>query len=595
MGLLWGGFALGVFLTLSVSASSFDLNIPESCERLSIQAVDLVGSAEKKVSCPREVKSKNKLACHELEGFSKFEKRTLAEGKEALEIKLSENYDERLSLISLTRSRAIQEMDRFIILARKISGARRICEPHFIYAGKRPVFQLGPVFLNGQRIAIGENIYSNLILSEGADVPLMKSSMLSQESLERNHYYDIVMAHEMAHGLMQDLYGVDELGELEKHSFSRDGHFASATTDPALAWIEGFAEGFEAFLGEKYLTTRQLETPLIDEQLQSMANRLQSYEQAERKAPAYIWAVIEGIAQGAVLLRNIDDFMAQFVKAERQRAIRDNHYILPGRMANLLDYYELSEGDSESESADVIYSKEGVIGHFIYLCLKNGLEAPLFSSVHKNKPLNFYQFLKGFLPQLSEEQRKLLQPTLLTLFSKDAKFAAEVRMRSIIEARRKLSGAAFDAELIAIEEFFKFKLAHSLSPMILQEPQENLWIEFETTALLKKKLMGKLDRLNLATASQSRLIEFLKTVTFSHGVSIPPAHQQEISLFIVKMRESLPERAPPEFIYAALERARRSNEKPGGYALAFSFHLTAEKLKEARACFLNRCETPVIH
>src|SRR5581483_10920360 len=126
--------------------------------------------------------------------------------------------------------------------------------PNLIYVGSKQVFGMGPAFVSRHRFAFRKKLYTNLIVAEDASLPYVPLSALSKKTLIKNNYYDVAVAHELAHGLMQDLYGLMDFEKLEISSVSRDGHFASAVTDPSLAWIEGFAEGFEAYLGEKFLT-----------------------------------------------------------------------------------------------------------------------------------------------------------------------------------------------------------------------------------------------------------------------------------------------------------------------------------------------------
>lgn len=62
----------------------------------------------------------------------------------------------------------------------------------------------------------------------------------------KNDTFDLVVAHENAHGIMFDMYG-SQMGVVEKKS--NMGHDGPVISDRGLAYIEGWAEAFEALYG----------------------------------------------------------------------------------------------------------------------------------------------------------------------------------------------------------------------------------------------------------------------------------------------------------------------------------------------------------
>lgn len=115
--------------------------------------------------------------------------------------------------------------------------------------------------------------------------------MFSVADAVRNDTLDIVLCHEVAHAIMNDLYGKAYINFKRP---SNNGHAAPVITDLALAFIEGWAEAFEAVYGPANLNLRK-----------DQAERLRIAEFLfERQDPVrrerYIWENIRGRPTGVL-------------------------------------------------------------------------------------------------------------------------------------------------------------------------------------------------------------------------------------------------------------------------------------------------------
>jgi hypothetical protein len=71
---------------------------------------------------------------------------------------------------------------------------------------------------------------------------------LTLDALIRHDYLGLALAHETAHQMMSDRYGRRD--QPRDHSLVRSGHDTDRVTDPPLAFSEGWAEAFEAIVGD---------------------------------------------------------------------------------------------------------------------------------------------------------------------------------------------------------------------------------------------------------------------------------------------------------------------------------------------------------
>ena len=502
------------------------------------------------------------------EGFSHFKSAKTSDGKNAYSIKRANPGRTAMKkyIHSLEFSPAIKEVNSLRILARQFARHDQACEPNYIYIGSKPVFGVGPAYVSSTRFVVDGRTTTNLIVAEDAAAPYhIPIKVLSKDSLLKNHYYDIVIAHELAHGIMQDLYGVDRFTKLEAQVISRDGHFASAITDPTLAWIEGFAEGFEAYLGEKYMTEAQQKTPVLDHIAATAQDRLAVFERSGWSG--YLFTVPGTILETFKTLGHLDDFVSDFLKAERQQTIRENHYVLKGAFNNLAHRYNIISwrlpaydlealSDSEIESTEAVYSKEGVVAHFIYQALKHGFSREVFKTIVLGRPNDFREFASLFSVILSKDQLEVMAPVYKTIFTR--------------KGRRVIRGMILNPESHASFE----KHLNSLPvPHALAHPK-NWFIEFANTSMLQQKLNGHMDRINVATASAARLEDALKTLKYSD------ADRTRVLNSLLELRDAHLEKNVS--LDQMLSTWKKTNSN-------LHVHETAKQLTAFRRCFEYGC------
>lgn len=435
--------------------------------------------------------------------------------KEAILLKRVPGGSEELNnLAPLLNSRAVLAINQLRIYARAIAGVQNPCEPILIYVGKKEVFGLGPAFLGNVLFALEGQLFTSLTSVE--DISIGGFSVLSKKSLKAHNYYDIVIAHELAHGLMMDAYGMDD-EKLSKAIVSRDGHMASAITDPALAWLEGFAEGFETYFGEQQLDAAQFDFPIINNIAKTADGAAQLFK--EFGWTGYIFGSLPTVFSnlGSTLL-HLDDFLSEFLIAERQQPIRNNHYVLKGSFSNLTHQFGLSylntntlelanELNWKTENSQAIYSKEGVVAYLIYEILKVGKHRKLVETLAASKPQNVYEFVQAFFPNPSTSPSNYrATPKILN---------QEALLRSIFtaEGRDLVSTALRNDQYLQSSaprnEFLG--LMNSSTKSFKLTPPRSLWIEFENISLAHKLNVGSTDRINLLTATPSRIEQFLRS------------------------------------------------------------------------------------
>lgn len=150
-----------------------------------------------------------------------------------------------------------------------------------------------------------------------------------------NDTLDLSFCHENAHGMMYDLYG-STFSKIERPS--RNGHKTGITTDRGLAWIEGFAEAFEALYGPA--------NPLLDADEGEV-------DDADAEGAAATRA--DADADPDAGSHDLPDF-----QLARQEPIRRGDYVWkPGRVT----------GEVDLRSGLEMISTEGVVATFCYRLL----------------------------------------------------------------------------------------------------------------------------------------------------------------------------------------------------------------------------------
>jgi hypothetical protein len=565
-----------------------------ACTRLPFVPVRPEGTSPV-ADCDKRVDA---LKCQVDRGYSHFGRATAPDGHEALLIsrdRVSMD-DQRRYLGPLERSPVIQELDGLRIRARLLAapylakrGARTApdpCEPNYVYLGSEEIFGMGPAFVSSQRFLLEGRETSNVIVAEDASAPRhIPLKMISKDALIAGNYYELVLAHELAHGLMQDLYGVDGFARLEKLVTSRDGHFASAVTDPTLAWIEGFAEGFEAYFGEKYYRAAELGTPRLDRLTREALDGAHDYERWGWKS--FFIAVPEGIFRGLVTIAHMDEFIADFLKAERQQPIRDNHYVLRGSMNNLAHERGLapalsSDADMDelagwyAERPDAVYSKEGVVAHFVYRILKEGLFEEMAETILWGQPRDLWEFAEELRATLEPGQLARIEDAYKTVFTARGREAVRDRLRELRDPENKA---------IANAEKSDHKLASALAAIELPKtlpPPRDLWVEFWTDSYIRYRAYGSLDRVNLSTATPGRIESFFE------AIGVPKTLRKRAVESFLFVRESSNARTVAELAESWARAVRMAPPRPDP-VLTRAVEDAAKMMNLMRRCYESGC------
>lgn len=514
-----GSIARLVVLLLVVTTSHLTL---AKCTNLDFLTVRPKGTTPQKNKCNPSI-DKNKCLMEQI--VAKFGRLQLPGGEQAWTLEPDEVPSERLALLQrLKASVPVTRMNEFKILARSISKTTDVCEPNLIYLGMKPVIGVGPVFVDGLNLAVQDGgqttIYKNFMLLEDAVtpdllnyIPLLPEQMLSLNSLEKTGYLKLALAHEMAHSLMQDLYGLSDFGKVMSHHHSRAGHFASATTDPALAWVEGFAEGFEAYLGE-VISVRK-ETPYLDKFFERVGpNRPKPKDKWEN-----LYTILSDTYHNLSMLGEIDGFMSDFLLDERQNGIPSNQFVLSGQFVNLSHKYEFIPVNPEqqliqdyiTDSTEAIYSKEGAVAHLIYFILKKGLARPMFEVIAKNRPMNVRDFVLLLQRKWSDQDYEIIRPAVNAIFTRKG--------RSIVSNYHFDKWSSPHKKVPDLYQRWEDALRIIDDPK-LPTPPRNLWVEFLNPAFMHVLMSGQLDRINLAVATPIQLDNFVRSQTETSKKSI---------------------------------------------------------------------------
>ena len=565
------------------------------CKNLLFLPVKPKGHYESSQECNPAV---DRIQCLYQKGMEQFGRKKIGQSEVlTLELDIPSQEVRNTYLQPLELSPLIVHVNQLKIKARTIAQSPRVCESNLVYVGSHPLFGMGPAFHDGYRFEVsspeGHAVslpYSNLLLLENAQLidsgffsPNKSSSftalqlpLLNIGTLRNEGYYDVVVAHELVHGLMQDLYGVDEMKKLVHDGvISRTGHFSSAITDPTLAWVEGFAEGFEAYLGEKFQIPMQMTH--MDEAFQRLQSRI---ELMNYDAFLSYLSIPSFVSETFSMLQDISGFISDFLKSERQVSIRENRYIFKGQFVNLYHAYDvvpqgLQESESienyEVESTQTIYSKEGAVAHLIYRMLKLGLFDELCKIISQEKPRNIYDFVRSIPQYLSQDKSNILQSTINSLFHDKGR---ELTKQFMLYLSPNLSPKYNDVYL-----FLDKKLA-DLSPQELSPPVE-LWIEYLNATPTHIMSYGLMDRLNLMTAPADKLHSFLLQFIDSDRA------REEVLTSLKSMQLHFGVENLLSELSSELFRLAQSNQFTGDIEVGDAYLETAHRLIQARQCFLN--------
>ncbi len=207
-------------------------------------------------------------------------------------------------------------------------------------------------------------------------------SIMKPIDFYNQRYLAPLVAHELFHGLMGDLYG-SKMIEMKARSYSRNGHAADRVTDEFLAFIEGTAEAMELVALEEY--SNEVSDELID-------------------SP------------------DLTDELRSFIRGfKRKRLILAKH----NKLGFTADGSIL---DGDLDSAEDMLKTEGVISSLTFrLLFKSGLINPfdkLFETMLRHKPLHYIDFLKKFVNDHPESRdtviRQFLESTRYVTVHKDA-------------------------------------------------------------------------------------------------------------------------------------------------------------------------------
>ena len=189
------------------------------------------------------------------------------------------------------------------------------------------------------------------------DIKSENGVLFSIEEAFKNDTLDLVIAHENAHAIQFDMYG--KLFQKIQRT-STNGHDAPYITDLGLAYVEGWAEAFEAVYGPA--------NPKL----------------AEKDRTKY----------------NISEFLYS-----RQDPVRRDRYV----------WVNLGEKTGELKNGLQLMSTEGVVAGFFYdILTSRAIVAPFDKCVKTmlETPMNFMEFIKTYV-KLFPEDKKVIYRIIL--------------------------------------------------------------------------------------------------------------------------------------------------------------------------------------
>jgi len=303
--------------------------------------------------------------------------------KKATKVTLFPGYGEYAKDVipALVKSPEMLDSAKLRMIARKIkhdlivkSGNASYAEFYKQYVTSPIAFLIGFTGGSGPRCII-EPLY--LILTNGSyyffnseifieDHPGLKFSVIDAI---KNDTLDLVVAHENAHGMMFDMYGSQAEGFI-KSSHSTIGHDGPVISDRVLAYMEGWAEAFEALYGPT--------NPLL---------KLKEEEREKYRISEFLFT--------------------------RQDPVRRNRYIwqtYKGKKNGLL------------KNGLQLISTEGVIaGQFYDLLTSKKLKEPFIKSItvmYNHRPKDYIEFIKGWIKDNPEDKQ-----TVYRIFLENTNYA----------------------------------------------------------------------------------------------------------------------------------------------------------------------------
>ena len=189
------------------------------------------------------------------------------------------------------------------------------------------------------------------------DIKSNNEVLFSIEDAYKNDTLDLVIAHENAHAIQFDMYG--KLFQKIQRT-STNGHDAPYITDLGLAYVEGWAEAFEAVYGPA--------NPKL----------------AEKDRTKY----------------NISEFLYS-----RQDPVRRDRYV----------WVNLGEKTGELKNGLQLMSTEGVVAGFFYdILTSRAIVAPFDKCIKTmlETPMNFMEFIKTYV-KLFPEDKKVIYRIIL--------------------------------------------------------------------------------------------------------------------------------------------------------------------------------------
>lgn len=286
----------------------------------------------------------------------------------------------------------------------------------------------------------------------------------------KNDTFDFVVAHENAHGIMFDMYG-PAISKIDKKS--NLGHDGPVVSDRGLAFIEGWAEAFEALYGPT--------NPLL---------KLKESEREQYRISEFLFTRQDPVRR--------DRYIWQNYKGQKTGVLKNGAQILS------------TEGAIAGIFYDILTSKaiKDAFGKSItVMCL--------------HQPKDFVEFLKGWVKEFSEDKQVLyrifLEGTNYATVSNEArKLYFDYYQAKLKYVQKQMDEKAFYA-VKAKWTTYKENLFNEVmkSENLASNVSRDLWVEvkgFKTLSLqgLLSKVLGmKRPYLNIAsvTAGQIKQIQ----------------------------------------------------------------------------------------
>jgi len=286
----------------------------------------------------------------------------------------------------------------------------------------------------------------------------------------KNDTFDFVVAHENAHGIMFDMYG-PAISKIDKKS--NLGHDGPVVSDRGLAFIEGWAEAFEALYGPT--------NPLL---------KLKESEREQYRISEFLFTRQDPVRR--------DRYIWQNYKGQKTGVLKNGAQILS------------TEGAIAGIFYDILTSKaiKDAFGKSItVMCL--------------HQPKDFVEFLKGWVKEFSEDKQVLyrifLEGTNYATVSNEArKLYFDYYQAKLKYVQKQMDEKAFYA-VKAKWTTYKENLFNEAmkSENLASNVSRDLWVEvkgFKTLSLqgLLSKVLGmKRPYLNIAsvTAGQIKQIQ----------------------------------------------------------------------------------------